>query len=75
MDDDDLEENGLNNVQSSGTKQKITRKRYTKGMVSFLLDTVDEIVPTSNRDWEAVATKFNLEFNVSISLTQYLSCG
>lgn len=66
-DDDD---DGAFNSSSAGgeggtTKAKITRKRYTREMIVTLLEIVDEILPYGNKDWEAVAVKYNAIYAVS----------
>lgn len=60
----DEDDDGAFNSSSAGgeggtTKAKITRKRYTREMIVTLLEIVDEILPYGNKDWEAVAVKYN----------------
>lgn len=45
-------------------KAKATRKRYSKQMVNYLLDTIEEFLPYGNREWDMVVQKFNVSFQV-----------
>jgi hypothetical protein len=60
MDEEENEE--TNNTENA---KKITRKRYNKQMIAYLLDVIEELLPFGNKEWELVAMKFNQHFSVS----------
>lgn len=63
--DDHLDPNDSNKPRRRSTGRLYGARNYSKQMVTLLLDSVENVLPIEQDEWQAVADQFNYHFSVS----------